>query len=436
VSVAVRQHIVENFSIDPATIDDSIEGAVKDKIEDSGDQVEKASEAERVAAEVFADANVTVSVVDLKQQSNHPVLALLESSDLERLPLCVLVSPDGRALLLPWDLSIDTSDTDLRELLTSIVDSPRRAEIVQNVLTAHSAILLVNGEDASANISIIQAVDSAVQHVHDSLRLLPKPIAYPPLVIAMEPAETDKEKILLWSLGVEPPGRHEARVVVLLGRCRIIGPPVTFPSAEAQQQLLTNLTAVGQDCECGLDRSWMQGEMIPHVWSDGREASAMKELAFDPGDPLVKAEISRILQRGLGARQLQEQNLRQPESGYREIALDEALEQPVDDKPAFDIVAPTALEIEQPSNEAADVTVADETDPTVETANTVETVRKGGDDPSAVTVEPIAPKSDPDVSTAAESPSRVILLALSVVGLVALIGAGIVLLRARRGATA
>jgi uncharacterized protein (DUF2336 family) len=50
VSVAVRQHIVENFSIDPETIHDSIEGAVKDKIEAASDGVEKVSEAERVAA--------------------------------------------------------------------------------------------------------------------------------------------------------------------------------------------------------------------------------------------------------------------------------------------------------------------------------------------------------------------------------------------------
>ena len=54
VSVAVRQHIVENFSINPATIDDSIGDAVKDKIDDVGGDVEKVSEAERVAEEMAA----------------------------------------------------------------------------------------------------------------------------------------------------------------------------------------------------------------------------------------------------------------------------------------------------------------------------------------------------------------------------------------------
>jgi uncharacterized protein (DUF2336 family) len=59
VSVAVRQHIVENFSIDPATIDDSIENAVKDKIEGDNDDVEAASEAERVTEEMAAQNKLT-----------------------------------------------------------------------------------------------------------------------------------------------------------------------------------------------------------------------------------------------------------------------------------------------------------------------------------------------------------------------------------------
>ena len=56
VSVAVRQHIIENFSIDLATINDSIEAAVKDKIKHAGNSI---SEAERVADEVAAHDKLT-----------------------------------------------------------------------------------------------------------------------------------------------------------------------------------------------------------------------------------------------------------------------------------------------------------------------------------------------------------------------------------------
>lgn len=59
VSAAVRQHIVENFSVDPATIDDSIEGAVKQRIEDAGDEPESPSEAEKVADEIATRNKLT-----------------------------------------------------------------------------------------------------------------------------------------------------------------------------------------------------------------------------------------------------------------------------------------------------------------------------------------------------------------------------------------
>ena len=59
VSAAVRQHIVENFSVDPATIDDSIEGAVKQKMEDAGDEAETRNEAEKVADEIAGHNKLT-----------------------------------------------------------------------------------------------------------------------------------------------------------------------------------------------------------------------------------------------------------------------------------------------------------------------------------------------------------------------------------------
>jgi hypothetical protein len=379
----------------------------------------------RVAAQVLADANASVSVVDLNDQPNHPALALLESPNLERLPLCTLVSPDGRALPLEWELTADVSDAELRELLTSVVKSPRCAEIMQSVLSAHSVILVINGDDASVNAPVRQSVENAVRQVRDSLDLLPKPIAYPPRVVVMELDEVAKEKILLWSLGVEPPGKQQARVVVLLGRGRIIGPPVTFPGADAEQQLLTNLAAVGQDCECGLDRSWMQGEMIPHFWSEVREAEAMKELGFDPGGPLVKAEISRILQRGPGARRLQEPNILQPELGYREIVLEDALERPADERPAVTVAAPSDAKVEDPPSEATEPVALEE---------------EKSIDLLALTAEQAAQKPDPNVSltgeTAGQSPPKIIIIVLTAVGLVALIGAGVILLRGRRGASA
>ena len=59
VSAAVRQHIVENFSVDPATIDDSIEGAAKYRFDGTADGVETPSEAEKVVDEIAARNKLT-----------------------------------------------------------------------------------------------------------------------------------------------------------------------------------------------------------------------------------------------------------------------------------------------------------------------------------------------------------------------------------------
>jgi uncharacterized protein (DUF2336 family) len=59
VSAAVRQHIVENFSVDPATIDDSIEGAARERFDGEVDGVESRSEAENVVDEIAARNKLT-----------------------------------------------------------------------------------------------------------------------------------------------------------------------------------------------------------------------------------------------------------------------------------------------------------------------------------------------------------------------------------------
>jgi hypothetical protein len=86
-------------------------------------------------------------------------------------------------------------------------------------------------------------------------------------------------------------------VAVLIGRGRRLGP--TLKGDEITAGKLQQILAVaGQDCECDLDRSWMQGPMIPVRWGPERQQSAYNNLGFDPDNPLVKAEISRILARG------------------------------------------------------------------------------------------------------------------------------------------
>jgi hypothetical protein len=55
------------------------------------------------------------------------------------------------------------------------------------------------------------------------------------------------------------------------------------------------LRFIGEDCECGLDRSWMLGTMIPLRWNSKLKAGVLKQYGFDAENPLVISEMSQIL---------------------------------------------------------------------------------------------------------------------------------------------
>ena len=93
---------------------------------------------------------------------------------------------------------------------------------------------------------------------------------------------------------------EEPQASILIGRGRRLGPALKG-DAITSVQLQEMLAVAGQDCECDLDRSWMQGPRMPMAWGPERQQASYQWLGFDPENPLVKAEISRILSRGRNA---------------------------------------------------------------------------------------------------------------------------------------
>ncbi len=261
---------------------------------------------------ILIDSNVEFRLFDADQQLDSPadasIHSALESLDITSYPTIVMLAPDGRALELPLmndgqppaDAPIQIAG--LRKLLRSAISSPRREELLHYLLRGHSVIMLVDGPDATENQRAISWIEDAIARVHDALPTMAKPIELPPRMIRLSPEEAKRETVLLWSLGVDLAHNVRtgetpvAQIALLFGRGRKLGPVLRIPGSR-QQDLWRSLGVVGSDCECGLDRSWMQGPMIPHVWSTEDEDEAVAALGFDPGNPLVKAEISRILAR-------------------------------------------------------------------------------------------------------------------------------------------
>jgi len=87
----------------------------------------------------------------------------------------------------------------------------------------------------------------------------------------------------------------------------------------------------------------MQGTMIPHEWTPKNQSLAVKKLGFDPGSPLVMAEMQRILAKGGAAIQseFRQGNLESGGSGSSELGLFDYIEIELTEEVPVDITSTT-----------------------------------------------------------------------------------------------
>ncbi len=108
-----------------------------------------------------------------------------------------------------------------------------------------------------------------------------------------------------------------------------MGPNIVGDDITAQR-VEDYLGVVGADCECGLDRKWMQGSMLPIRWEEPLRERLAAGLGFDPEDPMVKTEISILVSKSAkggapGARGLSGGTGNR--LGYSEVVNDAPLEE-------------------------------------------------------------------------------------------------------------
>lgn len=221
----------------------------------------------------------------------------------------------------------------------SLVRTERREALVDQLMEAYAVILVVEGTDTQENQRVVDAARRAADFIEELMPRMPKPVEVAPQVVVLDQKAVTSETSLLWSLGMEVTRQKEPQAAILIGRGRRLGPNLQGEAITALR-LQEMLAVAGQDCECDLDRSWMQGPRIPMPWGIERQQRAYGLLGFDPENPLVKAEISRILSRGRNPIQAAEagglsQGLDMLLLGYSEevIGID-----PVSPEPALDTV--------------------------------------------------------------------------------------------------
>jgi hypothetical protein len=126
------------------------------------------------------------------------------------------------------------------------------------------------------------------------MKLMPKLVDKPPVLVVIDSKSLPEERILLWSVGAEVDKINQPCTAVLYGKARLIGP--LLKSEQITETTLVNiLSIIGADCECGLDRSWILGKSLPVRWDEKIQAQVAKSLGFDPENPMVKMEMSQIL---------------------------------------------------------------------------------------------------------------------------------------------
>ena len=259
------------------------------------------------------DSNVSVEVVNTDEQKQHPALRNLPAESAASFPAAVLVSPDGQALPLTLAKPGQPFREAVAAALDEIVSSPTREEIVRTVSQTFGAVLLIEGDNAEANSRARKTIADAIEQIRAQMKWLPKAIAEPPVMLVLDLASLAREKVLLWSLRLNTEQASAPRAAVLYGKARWIGPMMN--GEEIAERNLTGIFSImGADCECGLDISWTQGTRLPVRWDQALHAQVAKALGFDPENPMVKIEVSRILgRRGSSTA---------PAVGYQELALD------------------------------------------------------------------------------------------------------------------
>lgn len=273
---------------------------------------ERAELYRRIAAASLLDANLTLVVRD-QPDAGEPSLTL--------------VAQDGRTLVLARGDELPTDAAGATTLIESVALSPLRAEIHETALKSFAVVVLIEG-GVAAEVSRVQAaIEAAIRQVTLLMPGMPKPVDTPPALIRVPAGRLAAERVTLWGLGFDPEPADEPRVALVFGRGRSIGSPLEGPLI-TQTVVQERLVIIGQDCECELDREWMKGPLLPARWDTGRQQQALQSLGFDPENPLVRAEVSRIVSRGPVTGQARKLAGTASGLGYSEVLLEDvALEE-------------------------------------------------------------------------------------------------------------
>ena len=250
-----------------------------------------------IAVATYYDTNVKAEVLTLGQVRQTEAKVYLPSGFTGETPTAVLVSPDQQSTLpVPLAKAGKPIMQTAWDGLESVIDSPRRNAVLESVFSNYGVVLIVEGDDAEMNERVRSMANEVVLEIAGKMGDLEKEIQKPPVVEVILAKDVSSEQAFLWSLGIQEV-LESPQVAILYGRGRMIGPVLRDQRLD-RVGLSAVLNTIGLNCECGLDRKWMQGPMVPLKWDRDRKQRMARELGFNPESPEIRIEISQILSKG------------------------------------------------------------------------------------------------------------------------------------------
>ena len=248
----------------------------------------------QISYTAFLDSNIEAEIVNVDQDKDHPSLDYFRFQDIESFPAAILRSPVGRSLILPLSATPEFFDRRVRATFQNAVSSPLREEILDRIVRAYCIVLLIEGQDETENNRAHEVAARAKAKIEKIMGQLPKRIEEPPRIIVLPQNKIPEERILLWSLGLDEDQLDIPHIAVLYGKGRRIGPLFSGEKITGDR-LYGLLSLIGLSCDCGLEKRWMMGPLLPLRWDKKVRSEVVKFLGFDAENPMVKTEMSSII---------------------------------------------------------------------------------------------------------------------------------------------
>ncbi len=294
---------------------------------------------EQTSYATLMDSNVEVEMVNVDRQQNHPAITYLDFWEIKSFPSAVLVSPNGRSLALPVSLPGKPFRETAWSALESVISSPNREEVLRYIVKAYCVILFIQGKNSAENEMARGVLNDAIGEIARAMSQMTKNVEQPPHLIVLPAKSFPQERVLLWSLGVDEDAASGPCVAVIYGKGRQIGP--LLKGRQISRNAIFNiLSIIGSSCECGFDREWVLGRMIPLKWGEGTQSEVVKLLGFDAESPMVKREMSQIL--SLGASIPDSEGLTGPEESALDVYREEAFQ--VEEKSSVAMISPAQIQ--------------------------------------------------------------------------------------------